>query len=215
MRKNTLAWVDSRVGCLHLLLITKKLLPIGVRMQNSKLPIEEKLDGSEMFRGKLITVEHWRAAVSGGRVALREIVRHPGAAAVVPVDDKGYVTLVWQYRIAMGRHLLEIPAGKKDDPEEDFLSCAKRELREETGLTANQWIPLTVIDTSPGFLTERIGLFLAMGLSEGDASPDEDEFLRIEKMPLAEAVSRVMDGRITDAKTIAGLLMAREYLRDV
>ena len=183
-------------------------------MQNNSLPKEEKLDGSEMYRGLLVTVEHWRAVVPDGRVALREIVSHAGASAIVPVDENGFVTLVWQYRIAMGRHLLEIPAGKRDDPEEDFLSCAKRELKEETGLTANDWIPLTAIDTSPGFLTERIGLFLAMGLSEGDANPDEDEYLQIKKMPLSEAVSWVMKGRITDAKTIAGLLMASEYVRN-
>ena len=186
-------------------------------MQNDGLPVdtlvEKKLQGAEMFRGPLITVEHWQAEVPGGKIALREIVRHPGAAAVVPVDEKGFVTLVWQYRVAMGRLLLEIPAGKKDDPDEDFLCCAKRELKEETGLSAENWVPLSVIDTSPGFLTERIGLFLATGLTQGETHPDEDEFLRIEKMPLSEAVSRVMKGEITDAKTVAGVLMANAYLR--
>lgn len=181
-------------------------------MHQDELLTERKLQGKEMFRGHLITVEHWQAEIPGGKNALREIVCHPGASAIVPVDDRGWVTLVWQYRIAMGRMLLEIPAGKKD-PGEDFLYCAKRELKEETGITAENWISLTVINTSPGFLTERIGLFLAMGLQEGEARPDEDEFLRIQKMPLTEAVARVMSGEITDAKTIAGLLMASEYLR--
>ena len=181
-------------------------------MRNEDLPIEEKLSGAEVFRGALVTVEHWRAALPGDKIALREIVCHPGAAAVVPVDDNGSVTLVWQYRIATGRYVLEIPAGKKDGPEEDFLCCAKRELKEETGLTADTWVPLTVIDTSPGFCSERIGLYLATGLTAGDARPDEGEFLQIEKMPLDEAVARVMKGEITDAKTVAGLLMAREYL---
>lgn len=182
-------------------------------MQNDDRLVEKKLNEKEMFRGPLISVEHWQAEIFGGKTALREIVRHPGAAAIVPVDDKGFVTLVWQFRIAMGRALLEIPAGKKDGPNEDFLCCAKRELEEETGLFAKNWKPLLVIDTSPGFLTERIGLFLATDLSQGDARPDEDEFLRVEKMPLSEAVARVMRGDITDAKTAVGLLMAAEALR--
>jgi ADP-ribose pyrophosphatase len=184
----------------------------GFMCQDERL-MERKLHEKEMFRGHLITVEHWQAEIPGGKTALREIVCHPGAAAIVPVDERGLVTLVRQYRIAMGRALLEIPAGKKD-PGEDFLCCAKRELKEETGLTAENWVRLTVIDTSPGFLTERIGLFLATGLSEGEARLDEDEFLRTLKMPLREAVACVMKGDITDAKTIAGLLMASEYLRD-
>lgn len=173
---------------------------------------EKKLAEATVFRGPLVAVEHWQAEIFGGKMALREIVRHPGAAAIVPVDSDGQVTLVSQYRIAMGRVLLEIPAGKRDTPEEDFLLCAKRELEEETGFRAARWVHLTTIDTSPGFLTERIGLYLAMELTQGDVHPDEDEFLRITKMPLEEAVALVMAGQITDAKTIAGLMLAWKYL---
>lgn len=180
-------------------------------MQNERL-YERVVNTREVFRGPLISVEHWEAELYGGRRALREIVRHVGAAAVVPVDDTGHVTLVTQYRIAMGRVMLEIPAGKKDDPDEDALCCAKRELREETGLTAESWRHLTTIDTSPGFLTERIGLYLATGLSQGPSHPDEDEFLGLVKLPLSEAVQKVMAGEITDGKTIAGLLMAANAL---
>lgn len=174
---------------------------------------EKKTSAKTMFQGPLITVEHWQAELDGGKTALREIVRHAGAAAIVPVDAGGQVTLVWQYRIAMGRMMLEIPAGKRDHPDEDFLVCAKRELSEETGLCAATWTHLTTIDTSPGFLTERIGLYLATELTQGDAHPDEDEFLRIVKMPLAEAIARVMAGEITDAKTITGLMMAYHYMQ--
>lgn len=169
---------------------------------------ETILSKKQQFDGALISVEHWDVEICGGKTALREIVRHPGAAAIVPVDSTGIVTLVAQYRVAMGRVMLEIPAGKKDTPDEDGLTCAKRELREETGLTAAHWRYLTTIDTSPGFLTERIALYLATGLSEGEADPDEDEFVRVQRMPLAEAVDKVMAGEITDAKTIAGLMMA-------
>ena len=169
---------------------------------------EKVLAKKEVFRGVLVTVEHWDAEVFGGKKALREVVRHAGAAAIVPVDARGRVTLVEQYRIAMGRAMLELPAGKKDSPDEDGLLCAKRELREETGLTANEWRLLTTIDTSPGFLTERISLYLATGLSQGEACPDEDEYVHAVKMPLQEAVERVARGEITDAKTISGLMMA-------
>lgn len=162
----------------------------------------------QVFAGPLISVEHWEAEVYGGKRALREIVVHPGAAGIVPLDDAGNVTLVRQFRIATGRVLLEIPAGKKDAPDEDGLLCAKRELAEETGLRAQNWRLLTTLDTSPGFLTERIALYLATGLTQGETCPDEDEFLHVVKMPLSEAAQRIMAGEITDSKTIAGLLMA-------
>ena len=181
-------------------------------MQDERL-YEKILSKKEVFQGILISVEQWEAEIYGGKHAMREIVRHVGAAAVVPVDDDGNVTLVNQYRIALGRVLTEIPAGKKDSPEEDPLLCAQRELSEETGLHAANWRYLTTIDTSPGFLTERIGLYLATGLSQGETHPDEDEFLGLVKMPLKEAVDKVMAGEIADSKTCVGLLMAWELLR--
>ncbi len=174
--------------------------------------MEKILTTKEMFTGALIRVSHWRVELSDGKSALREIVHHKGAAAIVPVDAAGNVTLVRQYRVAMGREMLEIPAGKKDTEGEDTLLCAQRELAEETGLRAENWIHLTTIDTSPGFLTERIGLYLATGLSQGETNPDEDENLDILTMPLDEAVQKIMAGEITDAKTIAGLLMAKRAL---
>ena len=176
--------------------------------------LEKKIEGEVVFQGPLIRVEHWKAELVNGKHAFREIVCHNGAAVIAAVDAEGRVTLVSQYRIAMGRILLELPAGKRDTEEEDMLLCAKRELEEETGLLARSWVQLTTLDTSPGFLTERIGLYLATDLYQGTVHPDEDEFLHITKMPLAEAVALVMQGKITDAKTIAGLLMAKEYLQD-
>lgn len=180
-------------------------------MQEDRL-MEKVITSREVFRGRLISVEQWEAELYGGKRAMREIVRHVGAAAVVPVDAEGNVTLVRQFRIAMGRVLTEIPAGKKDSPQEDPLLCAKRELSEETGLAARNWRYLTTVDTSPGFLTERIGLYLATELTQGDSHPDEDEFLRIVRLPLEEAVARVMAGELADSKTAVGLLMAWQIL---
>lgn len=173
---------------------------------------ERVVSRKEVFQGILIGVEQWAVELYGGKPALREIVRHVGAAAVVPVDAAGNVTLVRQFRVAMGRVLTEIPAGKKDSPQEDPLRCAQRELSEETGLTAATWRCLTTIDTSPGFLTERIALYLATDLTQGETHPDEDEFLGLVRMPLAEAVQQVMAGAFADAKTAVGLLMAWQIL---
>jgi len=166
------------------------------------------LSGKEVFHGHLINVEHWQVRLPDGQQALREVVRHRGAAAIVPLDDAGNVTLVRQHRVAVGRFTWEIPAGKLDHAGEDMLDCARRELEEETGLHAENFRLLTVMDTTPGFCDERIGIYLATGLSQHAMHTDEDEFLRVARMPLSDAVGLVMEGEIHDSKTIAGLLMA-------
>lgn len=176
--------------------------------------LEEKvLSGEAVFCGKLINVEHWQVALPDGKTALREVVLHPGAAAIVPVDDHGMVTLVRQHRVAIGRFTWEIPAGKLDFKGEDTLAAARRELEEETGLHAREWRALSHIDTTPGFCNERIGLYLATGLTQHRAHTDADEFLNVRAFPLEEAVARVMQGEWTDAKTVAGLLLAWNVLR--
>lgn len=173
---------------------------------------EVYLDGQTIYDGAIIKVEKWRVAVPGGREAAREIVLHKGAAAVVPVDAQGMVTLVRQHRVALDLFTWEIPAGKLDYAEEDPLSCAKRELEEETGLRARHWQKLNHVITTPGFCTEQISLYLATDLTQHEAHTDEDEFLRLMKIPLTEAVSRVMAGELRDAKTCLGLLMAQQAL---
>ena len=166
------------------------------------------LTGEEKFHGAIINVEHWQVSLPNGKTALREVVRHNGAAAIVPVDDEGYVTLVRQHRVVAGRFTWEIPAGKLDTPDEDPFSCAQRELEEETGLNAENWRLLSRIDTTPGFCTEKIALYLATGLSQHNTHPDEDEFLHITRIPLAEAVALCLKGELRDSKTVIGLLMA-------
>ena len=166
------------------------------------------LSAKEVFHGHLINVEHWQVRLPDGQTALREVVKHRGAAAIVPLDDAGNVTLVRQQRVAVGRFTWEIPAGKLDHVGEDMLACARRELEEETGLHAEHYRLLTVLDTTPGFCNEHIGIYLATGLSQHQMHTDADEFLNVAAMPLAEAVRLVMAGEIHDSKTIAGLLMA-------
>ena len=172
--------------------------------QIREIPLSDEL----VFHGVLIDVTHMQVRLPNGRQALREVVRHKGAAAVVPVDAEGFVTLVRQHRVVVDQITLEIPAGKLDHVGEDPLACAHRELEEETGLRAQHMALLSPMITTPGYCTEKISLYLATGLTRHDAHLDEDEFLHVVRMPLAEAVARVMSGELCDGKTAMGLLMA-------
>ncbi|MCL2810720.1 MAG: NUDIX hydrolase [Clostridia bacterium] len=186
-----------------------------IYQDNGRPDLREEIIGREpRFQGALIRVEQWRVRLPDGSPAQREVVKHPGAAAVVAVDAGGFVALVRQHRPAVDELMLELPAGKLDHPGEDPLACAQRELREETGLAAGHWRLLTTMFTTPGFCDERISLYLATGLSEGEARPDTGEFLHVERLPLEEAVSRVLNGEIHDGKTALGLLMAHRVLGD-
>lgn len=175
---------------------------------NEEQLIETFQDGKVVFDGKIIRLEHWTVKLPNGNLALREVACHPGASAVVALDGDGNIILVRQYRAPIGRLTLEIPAGKFDHPGEDPLLCAQRELSEETGLMADSWRKLTVLETTPGFCNERIHIFLATGLRQGETHPDEDEFVATLRMPLTEAVSKVMDGTLRDGKTALAIMMA-------
>ena len=165
-----------------------------------------------LYDGAILRLEKWQVTCPGGRTAQREIVVHKGAAAIVPVFEDGTTLLVRQHRVSVDRVTLEIPAGKLDRADEDPLDCAVRELEEETGLTAERMTLLTSVLTTPGFCTEKIAIYLAQDLSQGQTHPDEDEFLSLVRMPLEEAVAMIMRGEIRDGKTICGLLMAKEAL---
>ncbi len=138
----------------------------------------------------------------------REIVQHPGAATIVAVDADDCVVLVRQSREAVRKELLELPAGGLE-PGEEPLASAKRELEEETGLRGGRWREVTAFFTTPGFCNERMHLFFADGLEQGDARAEEDESIELVRIPVAELDSRL--GEIEDAKTLVGLLL---YLRD-
>ena len=166
-----------------------------------------------IYDGHILRVERWQVTCPNGHEAPREIVVHKGAAAVVPVYEDGTTLLVRQHRVSVDRVTLEIPAGKLDSAGEDPHECAVRELREETGLSAGKMTLLTSVLTTPGFCTEKIAIYLAQELAQGEMDLDEDEFLGLVRMPLEEACDLDMRGEIRDGKTICGLLMARETIR--
>ncbi|HHT15571.1 MAG: NUDIX hydrolase [Christensenellales bacterium] len=165
-----------------------------------------------LYTGAILNLEKWQVTLPNGKLAPREIVLHGGAAAIVPVDERGHVTLVRQYRAAIGEFTWEIPAGKLDSPGEDPLSCAKRELAEETGFTAASWRLLCNMVSTPGFSNERIHLYLATDLTGGQTHPDQDEFIATLSLPLDEAIGWVTQGKLFDAKTCLALLLAKQVL---
>lgn len=169
------------------------------------------LERRAVFEGKVVRLYLDRVRLPDGREAEREVVLHWGAVGMVPVNMEGKVVLVRQYRHASGEALLEIPAGKLT-PEEEPLSCAERELLEEVGCRAGKWVKLASFYTSPGFSNEILHLFLALDLQEGEASPEEDEFLEVVRVPLSHALKMVERGEIKDSKTVAGLALASLHL---
>ncbi len=169
------------------------------------------LSERRVYRGSVVDLRLHRIALPNGRETELEIVRHPGAAAVVPLTPDGEVVLVRQLRYAPGEYLLEIPAGKLH-PGEAPEACARREVEEETGWRAGNLEELGSIWTTPGFTDERIWLFLARDLEPGRAELEDDEILTVETLPLAEAVERVYRGEIRDSKSLAGLLFTARAL---
>jgi ADP-ribose pyrophosphatase len=165
-----------------------------------------------IFSGRIIDVSTERLLYANGREYDLDYVRHPGAAAVVAVDDRQRVCMVRQYRHGIMDFLWEIPAGKLD-PGEPPANCAVRELAEETGVTARRWAPLGSFLPAPGIFTEIIHLFLAQDLDVGAAAPDADEDLVIQWLPLEEAVERVQSGEWNDGKTALALWRAQRRLQ--
>ena len=165
---------------------------------------------TRQWTGKIFSVDTLDVELSDGSHGYREIVNHHGGAGVVAVHD-GRVCLVRQYRVALGRMTLEIPAGKIDGSETG-ADCAARELSEETGLVAEELVLLGVSEGSPGFTNEHTEIFLARGLSQADEHPDEGEFVNTVWVGVDEAIAAVRAGLIRDAKTSLGLLLARDLL---
>lgn len=172
---------------------------------------EKTLSEEYLYKGKILCLRRDRAQLPNGRVASREVVEHPGGVGVLALDDQNNVFLVRQFRYPYGEILTEIPAGKLT-PGEDPLEAGKRELREETGLTADEYISLGKLYPSPGYTDEVIHLYLARSLHFGEQQPDDDEFLRVVKLPFAQAVQRVLSGALPDSKTQAAVLKAEHLL---
>ena len=175
----------------------------------------ELLKSEELHRGRIITLDRDTVRLPDGVTSEMDILRHPGASAVVPflsgpMGDEPQVLLLRQYRYAAGGYLYEIPAGRLDDGETP-IQCAARELKEETGCTADHLEPMTSILTTPGFTDEVIHLFMATGLTHGEPNREADEFVEVVIMRLSEALERISSGEITDSKTVLALLFAAGF----
>ncbi len=169
--------------------------------------LEEKTISKEyQFKGRIINLRTDKAELPNGAVAGREVVEHPGGVCVAPLTDDNELLFVRQYRYPYHEILLELPAGKRDKGGEDPLECGKRELMEETGAVAATYRSLGQVYPSPGYCDEVIYLYLAENLTFGEANPDEDEFVEVERIPLEKAVDMVMNNEITDAKTQIAIL---------
>ena len=166
---------------------------------------EKTVSSKTMFSGKIVKLNVDEVVMPGGKITTREIVEHPGGVGIVAVTDDDEIILVRQYRKAIDAAIYEIPAGKLD-PGEEHRSCGLRELGEETGMTAETFEYMGFIYPSPGFTNEVTHVYLAQGLTRGQAHPDEDEFLELYRTPFSDMLARVMRGEIEDAKTVCGIL---------
>jgi ADP-ribose pyrophosphatase len=172
--------------------------------------LPELLASEEVYRGRVVGLDV-DTVRERGRTYTREVVRHPGGAAVVAVFDDGSVALVRQYRHPPARFVLELPAGRLDAGELPDV-CAARELTEEVGVSALRLEPLSEFYTTPGFCSEKLWVFLATGLKEAAQNLEDDEIVEVVRLPLTRALSMIESGEIDDAKTIIGLLFAAQRL---
>ncbi|MBI3097548.1 MAG: NUDIX hydrolase [Planctomycetes bacterium] len=173
--------------------------------------IEPRGPGRRLFRGRVFSVERTPVRLASGRRSERDLVTHPGSAAMVPVLPDGRVCLIRQYRFSVRRTCIEIPAGTLE-PGEAPLACARRELEEETGFRAKRFRRLAVFYPAIGFCTEKMWLYLAEGLSPGRVDRDPDEIIDTIRVDWSTALRWARTGRILDAKSILGLLLAAKRL---
>jgi len=169
------------------------------------------ISSTEIIRTPIFYVTLDRAIDPSGFEIKRAIVKHGGSAVMMPVDDRGRVLLVRQYRLPAQGYLWELPAGRVDEGE-SVLQAAKRELKEETGHTAKQWKKLATFFPSPGFLAEKMTIFLATGLTAGESTPMEDERIETRWFTVREIEESIDEGKIIDAKTMIGIYRYRRLL---
>lgn len=174
--------------------------------------LEEKtLEKSYIYNGKILNLRKDTVLLPNGHKSVREVVEHCGGVCVVAIDDNKNCYMVEQFRYPYKTVILEAPAGKIDK-DEDPLECGKRELKEETGLIANNYISLGSIYPSTGYTDEIIYLYLAKDLKQKKQSPDEDEFLNVKKIPFDTIFNMIMNNEISDAKTVAAILKIKNLI---
>ena len=174
---------------------------------------ETMVSSEEIFHGRLLHIYRDTVRLPNGNEVTRELFKHWGAVCVVPVTDDDNVIMERQFRYPLNRVITEIPAGKLDSQEEDRLDAAKRELWEETGFTADNWVSLGDFCPAAAYSSERITMYLATGLHWGERHLDQDEFLNVYEAPMETVIQEIMDGKIDDGKTIAAILKADRYLK--
>ena len=170
-------------------------------------------DRINIHRGKVYSLIKENVTLDNGITTDMEFIEHPGATAIIPLLNKNHIVLLNQYRHALRKYIWEIPAGTLD-PRESVISCAKRELIEETGFSADQWHSLGEITPVPAYSDERIHVFLATGLRPAERNLDEDEIIQEHEVECEEALNMIRRGEIQDAKSIAGLFLAFEWLKE-
>lgn len=178
---------------------------------NSEL-FEKKIDSEEVYSGRLLHVFKDTVSLPNGNTTTREVIRHNGAVCIVPITENNEVIIEEQFRYPFNRIITELPAGKLDSANEGALDAAKRELREETGYTAKNWTYLGVYIPTCAYSTEKIYMFMACDLTRGEQQLDKDEFLRFKTVPIEQLLDDVMNNKIEDGKTQAGLLKAARIL---
>jgi ADP-ribose pyrophosphatase len=174
--------------------------------------VAKVLSSKLVFTGKVFSVREERVIEPGGVTATRDIIEHPGSVVVVPVFSDGRILMIRQYRHSARRFLWELVAGRRDG-NETFVHGAHRELKEETGYTARSMRQLLDLFPSPGFLREKMVIFLAQGLKEGPANPEVDEKIRQRIFSVGEIERRIRSGDICDAKSVAGILYYTRFIR--
>ncbi|MBR5730508.1 MAG: NUDIX hydrolase [Firmicutes bacterium] len=181
---------------------------------NARDLTETRVSSEELFDGVVLHVFRDQISLPDGRPAERELIRHVGAVCIVPLTEDGSVIIERQYRYPIAQPVIEIPAGKLDWPGEDRLEAAKRELREETGYTADRWTDIGLYYGAPAFSDEKITIYLAEGLHRGEQDLDEDEFIDVFEMPLDRLVEMVVAGGIVDGKTQVAILKTAQILKN-
>lgn len=171
---------------------------------------EEVIDSKRVFLGKLLDVRCDHVRLPNGATATREYIVHPGAVMIVPMLEDGRLVVERQFRYPMSRVMLEFPAGKVD-PEESWLTCAVRELAEETGYRANEWARAGILHNAIAYSSEGIEIWFARGLTKGEQVLDDGEFLEVDTATLDELLALAQQGVVTDAKTLIALLWLQNW----